>query len=87
MFQVFGERLPVSPVRNFGVAVMTAEGVPVYEGPGVAASRAEEREKDIFTKSEKWLPAMPLQLARGTLNVHRVGRALEHEEGQGIERL
>ena len=26
----------------------------------VAASRAEEREKDIFTKSEKWLPAMPL---------------------------
>ena len=32
----------------------------MYEGPGVAASRAEEREKDIFTKSEKWLPAMPL---------------------------
>ena len=56
----FGERPPVSPVRNFGVPVMTAEGVPVYEGPGVAASRAEEREKDIFTKSEKWLPAMPL---------------------------
>ena len=51
---------PVSPVRNFGVPVMTAEGVPVHEGPGVAASRAEEREKDIFTKSEKWLPAMPL---------------------------
>ena len=50
----FGERPPVSPVRNFGVPVMTAEGVPVYEGPGVAASRAEEREKDIFTKSEKW---------------------------------
>ena len=22
--------------------------------------KAEEREKDIFTKSEKWLPAMPL---------------------------
>ena len=39
---------------------MTAEGVAVSEGPGVAASRAEEREKDIFTKSEKWLPAMPL---------------------------
>eukprot|EP00434_Breviolum_minutum_P015132 symbB.v1.2.013345.t1/scaffold939.1/size150197/1 len=56
----FGERPPVSPVRNFGVPVMTAEGVPVYEGPGVAASRAEEREKDIFTKSEKWLPSMPL---------------------------
>ena len=56
----FGERPPVSPVRNFGVPVMTAEGVPVYEGPGVVASRAEEREKDIFTKSEKWLPAMPL---------------------------
>ena len=56
----FGERPPVSPVRNFGVPVMTSEGVPVYEGPGVAASRAEEREKDIFTKSEKWLPAMPL---------------------------
>ena len=56
----FGERPPVSPVRNFGVPVMTAERVPVYEGPGVAASRAEEREKDIFTKSEKWLPAMPL---------------------------
>ena len=55
----FGERPPVSPVRNFGVPVMTSEGVPVYEGPGVAASRAEEREKDIFTKSEKWLPAMP----------------------------
>ena len=35
-----GERAPVSPVRNFGVPVMTAEGVPVYEGPGVAASRA-----------------------------------------------
>ena len=47
-------------MRNFGVPVMTAEEVPVYEGPGVAASRAEEREKDIFTKSEKWLPAMPL---------------------------
>ena len=26
----FGERPPVSPVRNFGVPVMTAEGVPVY---------------------------------------------------------
>ena len=25
----FGERPPVSPVRNFGVPVMTAEGVPV----------------------------------------------------------
>ena len=35
-------------------------GVPIHEGPGVAASRAEEREKDIFTKTEKWLPAMPL---------------------------
>ena len=56
----FGERPPVSPVRNFGVAGVTAEGVPYHEGPGVAASRAEEREKDIFTKSEKWLPAMPL---------------------------
>ena len=56
----FGERPPVSPVRNFGVLVMTTKGVPVYEGPGIAASRAEEREKDIFTKSEKWLPSMPL---------------------------
>ena len=54
------ERPPVSPVRNFGVPGVTAEGVPYHEGPGVAASRAEEREKDIFTKSEKWLPAMPL---------------------------
>ena len=56
----FGERPPVSPVRNFGVQGVTSEGVPIHEGPGVAASRAEEREKDIFTKSEKWLPAMPL---------------------------
>ena len=56
----FGERPPVSPVRNFGVPGVTTEGVPYHEGPGVAASRAEEREKDIFTKSEKWLPAMPL---------------------------
>ena len=47
-------------VRNLGVPGATSEGVPLYEGPGVAASRAEEREKDIFTKSEKWLPAMPL---------------------------
>ena len=47
-------------MRNFGVPGATSEGVPLYEGPGVAASRAEEREKDIFTKSEKWLPAMPL---------------------------
>ena len=56
----FGERPPVSPLRNFGVPGVTTEGVPYHEGPGVAASRAEEREKDIFTKSEKWLPAMPL---------------------------
>ena len=56
----FGERPVVPPVRNFGVPGATSEGVPLYEGPGVAASRAEEREKDIFTKSEKWLPAMPL---------------------------
>ena len=56
----FGERPPVSPVRNFGVPGVTTGGVPCREGPGVAASRAEEREKDIFTKSEKWLPAMPL---------------------------
>ena len=56
----FGERPPVSPVRNFGVPGVTTQGVPYHEGPGVAASRAEEREKDIFTKSEKWLPAMPL---------------------------
>ena len=47
-------------MRNFGVPGATSEGVLLYEGPGVAASRAEEREKDIFTKSEKWLPAMPL---------------------------
>ena len=56
----FGEKPSVSPVRNFGVPGVTTEGVPYHEGPGVAASRAEEREKDIFTKSEKWLPAMPL---------------------------
>ena len=31
----FGEKLPVSPVRNFGVPIMTAEGVSVYEGPEV----------------------------------------------------
>ena len=55
----FGEATCFS-CEEFGVPVVTAEGVPVYEGPGVAASRAEEREKDIFTKSEKWLPAMPL---------------------------
>ena len=48
------------PVRNFGVPGATPDGVPLHEGPGVAASRAEEREKDVFTKSEKWLPAMPL---------------------------
>ena len=47
-------------MRNFGVPGATSEGVPLYEGPRVTASRAEEREKDIFTKSEKWLPAMPL---------------------------
>ena len=46
MFQVLVRGPPVSPVRNFGVPVMTSEGVPVYEGPGVAASRAEEREKE-----------------------------------------
>ena len=56
----FGERPVVPPVRNFGVPGATSEGVPLYEGPRVTASRAEEREKDIFTKSEKWLPAMPL---------------------------
>ena len=47
-------------MRNFGVPGATSEGVPLYEGPGVAASRAEEREKDFFSKNEKWLPAMPL---------------------------
>ena len=56
----FGERPVVPPVRNFGVPGTTPDGVPLHEGPGVAASRAEEREKDVFTKSEKWLPAMPL---------------------------
>ena len=56
----FGERPVVPPVRNFGVPGATPDGVPLHEGPGVAASRAEEREKDVFTKSEKWLPAMPL---------------------------
>ena len=34
----FGERPPVSPVRNFGVPGVTTEGVPYHEGPGVAAS-------------------------------------------------
>ena len=56
----FGERPVVPPVRNFGVPGTTPDGVPLHEGPGVAASRAEEREKDVFTRSEKWLPAMPL---------------------------
>ena len=46
----FGERPPVTPVKNFGVPGVTTEGVPYHERPGVAASRAEEREKDIFTK-------------------------------------
>ena len=63
----FGERPVVPPVRNFGVPGATSEGVPLYEGPGFTASRAEEREKDIFTKSEKWLPAMPLPDFSGAL--------------------
>ena len=34
--------------------------VLVCKEPGAAVPRAEEREKDTVTKSEKWLPAMPL---------------------------
>ena len=52
-------------MRNFGVPGAALEGVPLYEDLGVAASRAEEREKDVFTKNEKWLLCLHLTLRSG----------------------
>eukprot|EP00434_Breviolum_minutum_P041152 symbB.v1.2.036605.t1/scaffold5121.1/size30665/3 len=58
----FGERPPVSPVRNFGVPVMTAEGVPVHfekSGNGIAGNHFSLLVKMSFSRSSAREAATP----------------------------